>query len=569
MSLVSDEGAAAAAPSPLRSVARLEAVRATRLLDTGPEEAFNRLTRLVSVVLGTPTVTLTVVDDVRTFLKGTPDPAAIVGPDGVFQAPVEDSGCRVVVEAGGEVCAPDVAADPRLRELSLMTEFGAASWLGVPVRDPDGQVVGNLCAMDVVVREWTDLHRETIRTLADAVEGEIALRLALRETERQALAAVRSAAEAETLARTLQESLLPAQPPRLPGLDIAARFLPGGSGVEVMGDFYDAVPVPDGIAVVVGDVQGKGAAAARTTALARSATRTAAHTEPDPTAVLRTVNDVLHVWFDGRVSFVTAALAALHRGPGDTWRAHLASAGHPPALVRRAGGGVEFHGGGGLVLGIGRTPLVAGEVVTLGPGDSLVLHTDGITEAHVRGRWEQLGEEGARRVLAAVDAAAPADVVARALTDAALAHCGGRLSDDAGVVVVRVEGPAGAGEDQVVTEHVPHPGVGREARRATRTALTGWGLDGPVVADAVLVVEELVANVVDHARTAFRLVLRRGPGTVRIEVDDDGAGRPRLRPVDPRAVRGRGLQLVDAVARSWGCDARGSGKRVWAELAVP
>lgn len=569
MSLVSDPVAVTvAAPSPLESPARLAAVRATRLLDTGPEEAFNRLTRLVSVVLGTPAVMLTVVDEVRTFLKGTPEPAQIVGPEGVWSAPVEDSGCKVVVESDGEICAGDVQAEPRLRDLSLITEFGAAAWLGVPVRDPAGQVVGNLCAMDVVAREWTPLHRETIRTLADAVEGEIALRLALRETERQALAAARHAAEAETLARTLQESLLPARPPRLPGIDIAARFLPAGSGVEVMGDFYDAVPTPDGVAVVIGDVQGKGSAAARTTALARSATRTAAHVEDDPVAVLRTVNDVLHVWFDGRISFVTAALASLRRGPSGTWHADLASAGHPPVLVRRADGTVEFHGGGGLVLGIGTTPTVAHEAVTLAPGDSLVLYTDGITEAHVRGHWEQLEEEGARRTLASLVPGADADTIARALTGAALAHCDGHLSDDAGVVVVQVEEPGDVDADRVVTEHVPHAGVGRETRRSAERVLTGWDLDPGSLADAMLVIEELVANVVDHARTPFRLTLVRTVDALRIEVEDEDSGSPLLQPLDVRAARGRGLQLVDAVAQSWGCDTRGGGKRVWAELST-
>lgn len=542
MSLVSDP-VAVAAPSPLESPARLAAVQATQLLDTGPDEAFNRLTRLVSVVLGTPAVMLTVVDAVRTFLKGTPEPAQIVGPDGVWSAPVEDSGCKVVIESGGEICAGDVRADPRLRDLSLMTDFGAAAWLGVPVRDPAGQVVGNLCAMDVVVREWTPLHRETIRTLADA-------------------------AEIETLARTLQESLLPAQPPRLPGVDIAARFLPGGSGVEVMGDFYDAVPTPDGVAVVIGDVQGKGAGAARTTALARSATRTAAHVENAPAAVLRTVNDVLHVWFDGRISFVTAALASLRRGPSGTWHADLASAGHPPALVRRADGTAEFHGGGGLVLGIGTTPMVADAAVILAAGDSLVLYTDGITEAHVRGHWEQLGEEGARRTLASLDPGADADTIARALTEAALAHCGGHLSDDAGVVVVQVEEPGTGDVDRVVTEHVPHAGVGRETRRSAERVLVGWDLAPGTLADAMLVIEELVANVVDHARTAFRLTLVRGRDALRIEVDDEGAGSPLLQPLDLRAARGRGLQLVEAVTQAWGCDTRGRGKRVWAELAA-
>jgi hypothetical protein len=314
----------------VRSAERVAAVRASRLLETGPEEAFNRLTRLGSAILGTPVVALTVVDDVRSFLKGAPDPGLICGPGGTYESPIDDAACHLVIDSGEVVRIPDTRADPRVRDLPQIRDFSAASWLGVPVLDPDGHVIGNLCAMDSTVRHWTDTEIETLGTLALAAGGEIALRLALR-------AADRHAAEASELADILEQSLIPTQAPELPGVHFGIHFTAGGTGVEVMGDFYDVFPVCNGagFGVVIGDVCGQGALAARTTAMARSATRTAAHTEADPVQVLGIVNEVLHVWFAGHISFLTAAYATFEEilrpaGRPRAWRVSLASAGHPP-----------------------------------------------------------------------------------------------------------------------------------------------------------------------------------------------------------------------------------------------
>jgi sigma-B regulation protein RsbU (phosphoserine phosphatase) len=428
----------------VESAGRVAAVRATRLMETGPEEAFNRLARLASTVLETPMVALTVVDDVASFLKGAPHPEALVGPDGTFESPVKEAACQVVVDTGGEVCAPDVRDDPRLRDLPQIRDFGARSWVGVPIRDPDGNVVGNFCAMDAVVRQWTDRHRETLRTLADIAGGEIALRLALRDSGRLARAAEQHATDAAELSDILQESLLPVRPPQPSGVRIAARFRPGGRGVDVMGDFYDVVPLAGGFGVVIGDVCGNGATAARTTAMARSAVRTAAHSESAPERVLGTVNEVLHVWFDGRVGFLSAAYATFCR-PADParepWLVSLAGAGHPPAFVRRARGDVEQLTGGGRVLGLAAGTVVETERVELRPGDALVLYTDGITEA--RGAdGDQLDEDGAAAALAATPVGADAGALVAALLDAATGGGAREVSDDAGVVVVQVD-PAG------------------------------------------------------------------------------------------------------------------------------
>ena len=423
----------------VRSAERVAAVRASKLLETGPEDAFNRLTKLGSAILGTPMVALTVVDDVRSFLKGAPDPDLICGPGGTYESPIDDAACHLVIDSGEVVRIPDTRADPRVRDLPQIRDFSAASWLGVPVLGPDGHVIGNLCAMDSTVRNWTDTEIETLGTLALAAGGEIALRLALR-------AADRHAAEASELADILEQSLIPTRAPELPGVHFGIHFTAGGTGVEVMGDFYDVFPVcsGDGFGVVIGDVCGQGALAARTTAMARSATRTAAHTEADPVQVLGIVNEVLHVWFAGQISFLTAAYATFAEIPQPagrprTWRVSLASAGHPPAFVRRADGTIEQLQGGGRVLGLFAESVVAHQTLRLRSGDSLVLFTDGISEAHCSHDADQLDDIGITDALAA----APPDAasIAAALADAASVQNGHSSSDDAGVVVVQIERP--------------------------------------------------------------------------------------------------------------------------------
>jgi phosphoserine phosphatase RsbU/P len=360
----------------VRSADRVAAVRASRLLETGPEEAFNRLTRLGSAVLGTPVVALTVVDDVRPFLKGAPDPGLICGPGGTYESPIDDAACHLVIDSGEVVRIPDTRADPRVRDLPQIRDFSAASWLGVPVLDPDGHVIGNLCAMDSTVRNWTDTEIETLGTLALAAGGEI----------------------------------------------------PVCNGA--------------GFGVVIGDVCGQGALAARTTAMARSATRTAAHTEADPVQVLGIVDEVLHVWFAGHISFLTAAYATFGEIPQPAgrpraWRVTLASAGHPPGFVRRADGTVEQLDGGGRVLGLFAESVVAHQTLRLRSGDSLVLFTDGISEAHCSGDADQLDDIGVTDALAA--APLDAESIAAALADAASVQNGHSSSDDAGVVVVQIE----------------------------------------------------------------------------------------------------------------------------------
>lgn len=216
------------------TASRAAAVRATRLLEIGPEPAFDRLCRLAATILDAPLAYRTVVDDVRSFLKGAPDSAALCGPDGTFSAPARETACQLVVDSGQEVVSSDTAADPRLRDLVRIKAFGARAWPGVPVLDPDGYVLGNMCAIDFHVREWTAADLDAMRTLAAAANDAIGLRLAAEDLAHYA-------EETAELAEILQESLPPAHAPQVPGMAIANRFSPGGTGVDVLGDFYDVV----------------------------------------------------------------------------------------------------------------------------------------------------------------------------------------------------------------------------------------------------------------------------------------------------------------------------------------
>lgn len=108
----------------------------------------------------------------------------------------------------------------------------------------------------------------------------------------------------------------------------------------------------------------------------------------------------------------------------------------------------------------------------------------------------------------------------------------------------------------------------REARSVVRELLESWALDA-LVDDASLVVTELVANAVAHARSSCELAVARSPAGVRIEVRDRGTGTPEPQPPDPESEHGRGLLIIAALSTAWGIDEAPGGKTVWVELSLP
>ncbi len=240
--------------------------------------------------------------------------------------------------------------------------------------------------------------------------------------------------ERSYVARTLQDSLLPPHLPEIPGIELAARYRPVGEGNEVGGDFYDAFQLGDETwGVAIGDVSGKGAAAAAVTALVRYTLRAIADAGRPGSEVLRLVNDaMLRQRADSR--FSTVAYARLRPGR-DGVKVSIANGGHPLPIVLRANGDAEFAGRPGTLLGVVPEPRVHDDDVELWKGDALVLYTDGVPEAGAPGRLLDDDEllDAVRRCEAR-DASAIAEYVEALAVDLA----GGDPNDDIAVVVAHV-----------------------------------------------------------------------------------------------------------------------------------
>jgi sigma-B regulation protein RsbU (phosphoserine phosphatase) len=195
------------------------------------------------------------------------------------------------------------------------------------------------------------------------------------------LARGRALARSAGDARMLQTSLLPLAIPEIPNCDLAIRFTPAGSGDLVGGDFYDVFPLdtPGHWAVVVGDVCGKGAEAAATTAVARWTLRSASLMTPSPATALRHLNEVMRRR-QQRFLFATITYLLLDIRP-DEMRVTIACAGHPPPIVLAsnppAATAATAHGD---LVGIWPRLRLETAEVRLAPGDLIVAYTDGATD---------------------------------------------------------------------------------------------------------------------------------------------------------------------------------------------
>ena len=158
---------------------RLKALQATQLLDTPPERAFDRLTELVCRILGAPIAMVTLIDADRQFFKsgqGLPKPV-----DVTRSTPLEFSFCKHVIQSGEPLVVPDTRDNPVVCDNLSIQAFDILAYLGVPLRTPDGQVIGTLCALDNTTRAWSDDDIKVISDLADIAMTEIVMRLQLNQ----------------------------------------------------------------------------------------------------------------------------------------------------------------------------------------------------------------------------------------------------------------------------------------------------------------------------------------------------------------------------------------------------
>ncbi|UCA53884.1 SpoIIE family protein phosphatase [Streptomyces sp. WA6-1-16] len=212
---------------------------------------------------------------------------------------------------------------------------------------------------------------------------------------------------------SLQEHLLPSQLPAVKGWDLSASYEVGDPMLDVGGDFYDAVPRPDGsIALLIGDVCGRGAEAAALTGLARHTLRTLLEEGTDPGTALSRLNRALRQ--EGATRFLTAVVVTMTPRADGTVLLTTCSAGHPRPLVLRADGSIGEVVSGGLLLGILDDVSYESHEDFLAPGDTLVLFTDGLTESReADGTYFESVLPGRLSALRGSDAAQVAESLAR------------------------------------------------------------------------------------------------------------------------------------------------------------
>jgi len=317
--------------------------------------------------------------------------------------------------------------DPAAREIIRGLELGPTMVVPMTVRS---RTVGVLVFSR---RPGRDPYASADVALAEELAG-------------RAAAAVDNAqafAETSHVAHALQRALLPPRLPAIPGVELAARYQPASQQMEVGGDFYDAFTVGDDRwGLLIGDVAGKGAAAAATTAVVRYSARGAARFG-SALAVPSAVNDAL-LETEDEDDFCTMTYAELSLDAGGVELCVL-NCGHPPPVVVCSDGAVRLLDDcQGSLLGQFPDVAVGSLTCRLGPGDTVVFVTDGVLEAR-RPRTEPGGdgplelfdEAGLLDALRAA-AGSSADEIASRIEDAAVAFAGGRPSDDLAVLVVRV-----------------------------------------------------------------------------------------------------------------------------------
>lgn len=356
------------------------------------------------------------------------------------------------------------------------------------------------------------------------------------------------------LADTLQRNLLPSGLPHLPGLLLGARFAASTPGAGVGGDFYDAFPLPDGrVLVAIGEVVGQGAGAATLAGQVRAALRALALQNPDPAAVLAALDPLVRSLSVDEL--VTALVAVVDEPAGAV---EIADAGHPQPLLRRRSAetdAVVVDLPVGPPLGVG-SPRAATRRA-FDPGDLLLFVTDGLLPV-LEPTAADL--EPVRRALAERPELDP-----RGLCVHLLERFADRQDDVTLLAVARSEGERSTAARTLPPESTT-PG---QARRWARTLLAEWGLDEERIELAVLCLNELVTNVLLHARTAVRVDLDLDRTRLLVLVGDEGQSVAGLRAGSSGtdAVRGRGLGLVEQLSAAWGTERDNKGLTVWFEVA--
>ncbi len=241
-------------------------------------------------------------------------------------------------------------------------------------------------------------------------------------------------AESRHVAGVLRRSLAPRATREVPHLRIATYYREAHQFEHLSGDFIDVLGPDDDLVLLCGDVTGKGVEAAVEARRIRNAVGTAALVDPAPSFVLGLTNRVLVSESEGSPERLATAVCARVRPIEDRWEVDVANAGHPPCYVIRSDGRVEEVQSHGAALGLLADGEYGEAIVKLGPLDTLLLYTDGVTEG--RGAHDLFGEERLEELLGhlgGIPARAQVEAVAVAVSE----HVADRPNDDIAMLAVQ------------------------------------------------------------------------------------------------------------------------------------
>jgi serine phosphatase RsbU (regulator of sigma subunit)/anti-sigma regulatory factor (Ser/Thr protein kinase) len=510
--LLAEQGARAEAEAVAETVGKLQRITDVTLGHLSLEELLPEvLGRIVHVVRSDAAAVLIAADDLalRTSstvgLSGVEPGARLEAGEG-FPGRVARTRQPITTAAGAE---DDVIS-------RAFAEQGAKSLLGVPLA-VDDRMIGVLMVGAADGRELGRVDADLLRLAADRIALSIQ-RAQLYERE-------------HFVAQTLQRSLLPERLPEIPGLTVAARYLPAGEEAKVGGDWYDVLELPgDSVGLAMGDVVSHGIRAASIMGQLRSATRAYALDHEPPGGTLTKLNTVVR-GLDQRetATAVYLALDLVER----TFR--FASAGHPPPLLIDPAGSARFlEEGRSVPLGAHAGTLYREAVVRLEPGSTIVLYTDGLVER----RGSSLGHGLERLLSEASGHPAEPDSLCDRLIGALVGDQ--PPPDDVALLAAHV---AARPDERLELELPCSPDTLAPLRRTLRHWLSGVRASGGELQDILVAVSEAATNAIEHAYgpiDASYLVEGRLSGDrVIVTVTDSGTWRAQR-----GEERGRGTQLM-------------------------
>ncbi|MFI8185598.1 SpoIIE family protein phosphatase [Actinacidiphila glaucinigra] len=430
-------------------------------------------------------------------------------------------------------------------------EVGAHSLMVVPLV-ARGLVLG-------LISLWRTRRREPFEADDLTLAEEFAARAAL------SIDNARRYTQQHQAALTLQHSLLPGNVPWHPAAEVAHRYLPANTATGVGGDWFDVIPLSGlRIALVVGDVVGRGLHAAATMGRLRTAVHTLAHLDPTPDEVLSHLDDLVDRLAseqretDENAPPVVGATCLYAVYDPVSRRCSLARAGHPPPVV------VTPEGRASLVnippgppLGLGGLPFETAEI-ELAEGSTLALYTDGLLCTRCR----DVDDSIAMLCGALTAPSGSLEETCGAVEDTLLkGRRATEAADDVALLVARTRVLA---PEQVATWDLsPDATAAGEARSLVESKLAEWGLEEAAFVTE-LIVSELVTNAYRYAGGPITLRLIRDSHLI-CEVSDASSTSPHLRRARTTDEGGRGLFLVAQLSERWGTRYTREGKTIWTE----